>query len=165
MGWKGTEAQRKALAEGRKKGAQVMRTHGVTQLLALSPERWPKPIRDMYQRRYLELSGIDHIDMEKDSGAVAAACRLECVLARLYSYLMDHRAVNKKGQPVPILRCLYTYENTLAKAYAALGLSPTARSQLRLKDDQNIKYLQSLSDEDTDDGVEDAETENIEGGR
>ena len=104
--------------------------HGLYLFLGLDAEKWPVPMRKMYERRFKELMGLDHVSPDTDGGSIAQIVRLELILARVYDWLSTRPLIDDQGKVAPVLHILGVYENSLRLSYDKCGLAPESRKRL-----------------------------------
>ena len=125
--------------------------HGLYLFGGLDPAKWPVPMREMYERRFKELMGLDHVSPDTDGGSIAQIVRLELILARVYDWLSTRPLVDEQGKVTPVLNILAVYENSLRLSYDKCGLAPESRKRLavlRGREDW-AKVLSAVSTEDS----------------
>ena len=144
-----TEKQRLARRRNASKGTRNSTKHGLNS--TLMPERWGRKAGRIYLERCEDLLELPFIDVKRDLGLVCQVARLESLIGRFWRWLHHHDdVVTDSGDPLPILKILASYENSLRRAYLALGLAPTHQRIISLTQAGVATTLSEVQSADTD---------------
>jgi hypothetical protein len=139
----------KSARENLVKAQEAGVTHAFYRHLTLSPEEWPTTMREMYENRFLALSQLPHLDPELDCGLIGQAARLEVLLARLWTWLQKHDAIDPNtSELAPVLTRLATYEGLLRRTYDRLLLTPSSRKSMKLDIQSLAEAFAEVRDEE-----------------